>query len=149
VAISKTTVTSTAGGIIRVTRIGERGDTLFSRVIPFVGDRIPQKDIDSLRTRCEAKASASGKEACKTLPASLVWNPLEHLVIGEDSTTWLGLRATAKGTPWLILDAKGKPLASVTLPSDVEIRVADLSAIWGVQKNADEIESIVRYKVIH
>jgi len=46
-----------------------------------------------------------------------------------------------------VLDAQGEPLGSVILSPTSDISVADLTTIWVLESDENDVESIVRYRV--
>jgi len=66
---------------------------------------------------------------------------------GMDGTIWIGLRATAEGNPWLVLDAAGVPIGHVLLPANVVLLQASRQRIWGSEQDSDGLRSVVSYSV--
>ena len=69
------------------------------------------------------------------------------MVIGRDQTIWLETWTPAPERSWTVLDARGNPIASVRLPANVMVLAADLTTVWGIETDADDLNSIVRYKL--
>lgn len=134
-----------------VTSVSARGDTLFSRRYPFDGEPIPEIVADSvieararsLDERIPELAEAFRKEA--RVPP--FYPPVEGIISGRDGSIWVRMRRSAEGRPYLVLDAQGEPLGSVTLPATSDISVADLTSLWVLESDENDVESIVRYRV--
>jgi hypothetical protein len=132
----------------RVSLMRITGDTLFSRRYAFVGMPISKRVVDSIRARMLSQATAAElRSAIRTVPFPSVYPPVKQLRVGRDGTTWIGLRPTAEGRPWIILDATGNKIGEVLLPPAVVLWVADRNTIWGVEWDADDMPSIVRYQI--
>ena len=78
-------------------------------------------------------------------PAS--YPPVKRLLIGIDGTIWLEMETAALGHRWHVLNAKGDVVGQVNLAQNVELKAASRGAVWGVEKDQDDLESVVRYKV--
>ena len=144
----ETNVTGVDHNSYHVTLMHITGDTLFSRRFAFVGVPISKRVVDSIRARMLSRATAAEvRNAIRTVPFPPVYPPVTQVRIGRDGTTWIGLRPTADGRPWIVLDAAGNKIGEVLLPPDVVLWVADRNTIWGVEWDADEMPSIVRYQV--
>ncbi len=132
----------------RVTLMRITGDTVFSRRYPFIGAPISKHVVDSTRARMLSRATTPEvRSAIRTVPFPSVYPPVKQVRAGRDGTVWVGLRETADGRPWIILDATGNKIGEVLLPPTVVLWVADQSTIWGVEWDADDMPSIVRYQV--
>ncbi len=136
-------------GMIMVTSVGERGDTVFSRKYPYAGIAVPQHDVDSAIQFRVASVRTRIPEAVPILQAyhATVYPPLVSVLVGQDSSIWIEQNATVAGRPWLVLDAKGNPLGTVTVPSDLRIKVASRTTIWGMEGDPSRGFDIVRSKL--
>ena len=138
-------------GTFLVTSIGLRGDTIFSRRYPFRLDRIPaaeaQKSIDatvaSLRRLGNPNAE-SFRARAKVPPA---YTPFGNVVMGRDGSTWIPERPTPPTRPWLVLDPRGNVFGRVLLGERVTVHEADLNNIWTVELDADDLPSVVRFRI--
>ena len=146
-------------GIARLTVIAATGDTTLSRVFPFEGPPIPQATIDSvIAVRVEAYRRMAGRdpqhaaaiaefgEALRdAIPPAHA--PFRGLRLGTDGTIWLGLRTTVEGQPFLILNEKGDPIATVVLPSGQRLLTASRTELWAIAEGGTRTRSIIRYRV--
>jgi hypothetical protein len=135
-------------GTFRVVTIGTRADTIFARRYPFSAEPITTRVLDSLTALAATRPPARqipGQETRKATPK--VYPPLKQIVVGRDGTTWLELRATATGRPYLVLDPKGNPIGMATLPANVTLMAASRTTIWATQRDKDDVESVVRFRV--
>lgn len=144
-------VAATSGpdvGTYRLTVIGGNGDTLFARKYPFVQDRITPAIADSIRSaRASSAQSADARALIAGIPVSPMYPPVEAVVVGTDSTIWIGLRASKGNRSWTIIGPSGGIIGSLTLPAAVDIKSANLRAVLAGEKDEDDLESIVRYRL--
>jgi hypothetical protein len=47
--------------------------------------------------------------------------------------------------PWLVLDARGEPLATVEVPSELRLLSASRTEIWGVVLDEFDVNYLVRH----
>jgi hypothetical protein len=131
--------------------MSSRGDTLFSRTFSSASITIPKAVIDSEVTRRIGRQPESD-EYVKTLRAMTMpkWAaPVHAVLVGDDGTIWLGIQEQF-GLPthrYNVFDATGKIVATVVLPSSVRPWVVSKDRMWGVDRDADGLESVVRYRV--
>jgi len=76
-----------------------------------------------------------------------VYAPVKQVVAGRDGTMWVEMRTTPAGKPYRVFDAKGNPLGEVLLPANTTIMAAERGHIWCTEKDSDDLESVVRYRV--
>jgi hypothetical protein len=135
-------------GTFRVIMIGQAGDTIFVRRFPFTPVQIDAHLRDSLTALAATGYRPPQMRGITTeRPSPKIYPPLTHLVIGRDGTTWVEMRETAAGRPYLVLDPKGNAIGMATLPANATIQAANRTTIWAVQRDKDDVESVVRFKV--
>jgi hypothetical protein len=140
------------GGTYNVIVVKTNGDTVFSRTYPFTGKPIPAAIRDSAIERIrflktyEPRIQAALSDLVKPLTPR-VYRAVEGLVIGRDNTTWLSMRADGSTKEVVALNDKGDPILSVRIPSNAELKEASLTMLWVVEKDADDLPSVVRYRI--
>jgi len=150
VAVVSTSMTGPDSATFRVTVIGAQGDSVFSRRLPFVPMRMTAQSIDSIRTNVRTGVGARSADEIRTLVTQRTpryYPPVAGVRVGRDHTTWVQLRPTADGRPWLVLDSAGAPIGMVTLPKEVMLQEADREHVWGFERSAGRIDALVRYRV--
>lgn len=118
------------------------GDTVLARTYPF--DRIPMSKrvedsiVTSLRPelRDSARARMNGQ-----------FSPVTAVVLGLDDSIWLQMHETTAGVPCTLLDDRGQPMLTVVLPRRTELVQAGRGVVWAIQRSADDVPSVVRYRV--
>lgn len=142
--------TTAGSGSYRVTVISPEGDTTFTRSFAYVPITVNQAMIDS------AKASQAERDAMSpasthegrpeiTFPASRP--PIRKVLLGRDGTVWLEEEDNAPEHRWVALDPGGERVASVTLPANVTLRNVERGRIWTLERDADDLESIVVFRL--
>jgi hypothetical protein len=137
-------------GSLNVTSIRLSGDTVFSRRISLSPHPIPRTVLDSIRASGIALAR-SPRAAAQWRSAKLrtIYPPIGHgVLVGRDGTIWIGLRKTAAGNPWLILNPDGTEFGRLTVAPNVWITAGNRTHFWGTESDEDGIESIVRYRLV-
>jgi hypothetical protein len=146
------------GGTYTVVVVKTNGDTLFSRTYPFVGEPIPKavrdSAIDAIPRRklpngslmYDPKVGARLRDLVEPLTPR-VYRPIEGMTIGKDNTTWLVMRPSGATKDLIALNAKGDPIMSVRVPATADLWEASLSRLWLVEKDADDLPSVVRYRI--
>jgi hypothetical protein len=126
----------------RLVSIHIAGDTVFSKRFAYTPIRIPAKMADDEYAYLSENSFAGSK---KDLPK--FFPPVAALVPGRDGTVWLKTQTSPAGYLWLVVDANGNPIGHVELPTSVRVLVAERGTIWGVERGADGLESVVRYRI--
>jgi hypothetical protein len=139
------------GGHIRLVVLDPHGDTTVAREYAFAGTRVPERVIDSVievrasGARPAALGDAIRSETRQKMPP--FYQPVRSLLFGEDSTIWLDLRGPETRGIWLMLDWHGNPEATITLPPNARLSVAQRNAIWTIELDKDDVPSVVRYRL--
>lgn len=142
----------------RVTRVRPDGARAWAVEAPVRSAALPRGAVDDT---IDAYAAAVGRVggADGPPPAAVrdalaraifapAWlPPVRTVVAGRDGTTWLRRWDTAAEATWWVLDDRGRTLASVQAPAGMTLHAADLRHAWGVVLDADDVPSVVRYRV--
>jgi len=134
----------------RVTYIGEKGDTVFSRLYPYTPMKISQQSRDSLRERVQGRIGARSEEEVRNVVAEKIpayYAPVQAVVIGRDRTIWLLLYRTGEENPWLVVDAAGEQIGTVMLSKDYFLDAADRQRAWGFDRKIGQPPVLVRYRI--
>ncbi len=149
--VVKAAVDGVYAGTYLVTAIRAEGDTVFSRRYPFDVVEISKKYADSV-IKAEAEFMEKGSPrlaAAFRRKAELppMRPPVLSVLNGRDGTIWLQLYQSSPGLHYLMLDADGTPLAKVSLPSRIRVRVADREHVWATVHGEYGVQSLVRYRI--
>jgi hypothetical protein len=140
-----------ARGSLVLLVVNSHGDTLISREYPFVGDPISEHTVDSTVDAIVARnpsindGGSFAREAKKRSPR--VKQPVTELRLGRDTTLWIALRASGERRPWMILDGRGDPIATITLPVGARFGAASRGTLWLIEEDANDVPSLVRYRL--
>jgi hypothetical protein len=140
-------------GTLRLTVIGERGDTLFSRTLVQPAVRVPQASIDNLLSNQRACGAFSVEAIRDSLSrrVSVFKSFLVAVLPGRDQTTWVTMRAAADTSmerTAIGLDERGEIIGAVALPVNQTLVGADRGHIWMVETGRMRSPAaIVRYRL--
>ena len=135
---------------VHVTVLAPNGDTLMRRTLEFDNLDVTQAAVDSQAARLAAIMAGRPphiRDAMPNLAAASTWPPVRDIVLGTDGTVWLELEELAPDHRWQVLSAKGELLGLVNTPANFSLRVATQSTIWGLETDADDLQSVVAYQV--
>jgi len=152
-------VTATSGasgadsGVVRVTSIGERGDTIFSRTIAQPAVRVPQTTVDNVLATQRACGSFTPEAIRDSISRRVTpfKSFIAELLASGDQTTWVTLHAAADTSTertTIGLDERGEIIGAVSLPANEMVVAADRSHLWTTQvPRARMPAAIVRYRL--
>ena len=150
-------IPATESSFFTVTVFRGTGDTVFTRRYPFLGVPIPKRVVDSALAAMnppggrvsEGPADLNQRFQAMARERMSSWYiPVETITLGLDETIWVGMRLTDEGRPYLVLNSRGDPVASMLLPRSSRLRQATASRIWVTETDDDGLTSVVRYRVI-
>jgi hypothetical protein len=135
-------------GSYGVRAVDDHGVAKFTRSISYTPVPITKASRDSL-----ARARTVYEKSREFIPESPnpdpypTYPPIRRVLLGRDYSVWLEEHSNTPGHRWLVLDAKGSTVGSVTLPPEVTLKVVELGRAWGTTTDADGLQGIVRYRV--
>lgn len=133
---------------VHVVVVSPTGATIFARQVPVRLFELTPSDVDSIRTEVMGRAARDGRrldeDAVRT-PG--FFRPITRLVVGRDETTWLKVRVSRSEYRWLVLGPCGASLKWVSLPQNFRLEVAERGRVWGTERDADGIQSVLRYRI--
>ena len=133
---------------LRLLRIGASGDTLLRRDLPYVGQPVPRHLADSARQLCKKQNPQPERQgACERLGVAPFLRHFSRVVLGMDDSILLELRPDSKGRHWLVVSSRGEALGRVTLPPTFYLWTATQTTLWGTERDSDDVESVVRYRI--
>ena len=140
-------------GTVRVTAIGERGDTVFSRTLPQPAVRVPQATLDNLLANLHACGAVTAEAIRDSISRRFTTfkSFVEGVLPGRDQTTWVTLHAvsdTSMERTAIGLDERGDIIGAVALPVNEILVAADRSHLWTTQTPRQRQPAvIVRYRL--
>lgn len=163
IAYGVTTFTPDHTGSLRITVIGLRGDTLVARNYPFAGVPISARVADSaIAVQMRSYRPAPDSKMRPNAPPDVAdeiesklragippaASPYRSLLLGIDYSLWLSGPSAPTGRQYFILDEHGTPLGTVTLPKNSYIAAASRTTVWTVEDDANDLPSLVRYRIV-
>jgi hypothetical protein len=164
IAFGTTTINPNHSGALRITVIGARGDTLVARDVAFAGIPLSRQTADSLIAgRLKSFRPAPNSKTPPPAPTDVAdeiesrirarmpaaSSPYGNLTIGLDYSLWLSSPYNPKVREYTVLDDHGNPLGTVVLSKPgVRLAAVTRSNIWTVEYDANDLPSLVRYKIV-
>lgn len=150
VAFAYTSLDGAESDSFRVTVIHVEGDTVFSRRYPFEGARIPSEVADSAITATAERVRDAELAEALRRNASIppVYPPIDGLIIGRDGTVWIEQIEHDEGRLYVVLEPDGDLLGTAVIPPNSRVAAAERDRIWVLERDAYDVESVVRYAVI-
>ena len=129
----------------RVALIRTSGDTVFAKTIAYRPQPIPRNVRDSIASAAQRSSMPSRRATADRIPES--YPPLSRIIAGRDNTTWLELFTPSGDRTWLMLDAQGTLAGRLTVPRNIDLKVASRETIWATETDDDGLQHIVRFRV--
>jgi hypothetical protein len=150
-----------------VTRLGRRGDTLYTRTFTYQPNRYTDAALDSLVARSAripggAYNPRTGpdptpegvdiEDVKRRIRAAMDFPefqpPIAAAVAGDDGALWLRREDDGGATyRWLILRPDGSPRGVLTLPRGLLVRWSSGDTFWAVENDDLDVPWLVRYRV--
>jgi hypothetical protein len=165
VGVGVTTLASDKQAVLRIVVVGVSGDTIVARNLAFTPEPITKQMADSAVTAQmrSHRPNPASKTPPRTPPA--VADELEsklraampkwrsvyrNIAFGADNSIWVSMATTTGGRQYLLLDERGNQVATLTVPTGFGFApgLSTRSLAWGVVSDADDLPSIVRYRVV-
>jgi hypothetical protein len=137
-----------AGPRLSITTLDQDGDTGVTSTVEVPGVAISRAVADSL---IEAKASRLRPETERLFRRHAYvppfWPPAKSAVVSDSGSAWIQLHSSTRDALYLVVDARGEVLGTVTLrPNTVVAAIGD-GVVWCLETDADDVQTIVRYKL--
>jgi len=128
------------------------GDTLFTSRVAASPERVPPERWKEAVRRGATQFSAAlsdeyAKQAEKNAPR--VFPFVEGVHVTNEGRVWLSLRATGETRRHLLLGQNGSVAGSAELPAMARAVAAFGDTFVTVEKDEYDVESVVRYEIVH
>ncbi len=138
-------------GLIRVVAVNARGDTAWARDFPYAPRPLERRVADSVldRTHRSMRRSGATLEVVRRvlfLPTNRP--PVSAAIVADDGTLWLRREAGQATVEYWVVSADGSLLGSATVASNISIAAANREQVWGIRSDADDVPSIVRFRIL-
>lgn len=132
------------------------GDTIYSRAFPYMRIPVTQEEADSAIARVarplshvEPNARKAEELVRRAVSIPKYHSPVARALFADDGTLWLQL-GEQRGVDkrWRAYDESGKPIGTVTVPENADVRVIHMGAMWAIVTDALDVPYIVKYQII-
>jgi hypothetical protein len=139
-----------APGSYTVRKLDPNGKLVWAHSIVYEPTPITNRIRDSLITWRAAGTDDKTKAELRTwlyIPPNAP--PITEMTVGRDGSTWLR-REDLKysGLRWDVMDPSGALVAQVAMPKGLRVMYADMTQVLGVERDADDVPWVVRYRVM-
>lgn len=135
-------------GSFTLSVFGSGGDTLMMKSFPYTGVRIPRRVADSLSRSGRRDGPDARGAARRVMKDSIppIFPPVRGVLIGHDESVWITIRESADIYSVFVVDdiSATKPLA---IPARSRVVAATATHLWMLERDVDDVESVVRYRV--
>ncbi len=134
----------------RLSRVTLRGDTSFSKEIPYEPVPVPASHADTVVRRAFGGGKAvKESDARKVLFLPKYYPPVSRLVAGDDGTIWIAREQRwDRPVRWDVYGPDGAPLGRLQVPPGLTVYAADRTRLLGVEKDGLDVPYVVRYDVV-
>lgn len=144
--------------VFLLTKVSFEGDTVWAREYPYAPEPLPTGPVDSILDEVSAGIGERGflgaTEATARQWASIGLHlpdfrpPVADMVPARDGSIWLSLGPGDGGDDaWFIVDHKGEPVATTSLPSGLDILLIDPPMVYARDEDDLDVPYLVRYRV--
>jgi hypothetical protein len=134
---------------LRVRRVDVQGRTVFTRDVEYEPLPVPSIVRDSILAVDRSELPGGRREVevmRRAAPIPRFYPPVRAITIGRDDTMWLELQGH-RPRQWLVLGADGSTAGAVGPPGLIAIGAASATHVWGVEVDALDVPTIVRYRI--
>ncbi len=122
------------------------GQHVFRRTLTIQAGRVPPSSIDSVLVVARMIRPIKVAELRKTLIVPEIMPPLARVYVSSSGSVVLQLQPGGPTIRYVALNARGDSVGTFTLPRSFEARLAVEGALWGVERDEDDVPTIVRYR---
>jgi hypothetical protein len=134
----------------RLLAVNPDGSKIFDRTYNFAPVRISPHVADSVVSERSDALAKRGPELAaqyrKQVKSPDVYPPVGAVLVGRDGTVVIKLAGTTPSN-YTVFSAKGDRIGAFSLPQNVTLMAAEKGTVWGIELDADDVPSIVRYKL--
>lgn len=138
--------TSGKASLVDVHLRSTSGQDLFRRTLKIPAGRVPPASIDSVLAVARLIRPISASELRRTLIVPDLMPPLARVYVSSSGSVVLQLQPGGPTIRYVALNARGDSVGTFTLPRSFEARLAVEGALWGVERDQDDVPTIVRYR---
>jgi hypothetical protein len=144
VTIARAPLSGPDMGTVQVALMRAGGDTVYAKRFPAWMQPIAAHVVDSAFTELARRPYASRLTG---IVRPEIYPPTEYLRVARDGAVLIAFYTTGTERDFLLIDPQGRPVASLRLPNAVRVHQIEGSMLWGTVRNADGVDSVVRYRI--
>jgi hypothetical protein len=125
-----------------------QGDTVFETTYRRQLRPIPRATAESTITSIAARVRDPTERAAFRRTASLPeFYPINGVLIGMDDSVFIEEAHGLEGRNYTVISGDGAWIGSTSLPAGVRLAAACLGRLWGIERDALGVESVVVYRL--
>jgi len=133
--------------MFRVTALGLKRDTIWSRSYSYVPKRLEAASVDSQLAANEKSWRLTRDRIRAQMFIPEFRTPIASGFAAPDGSLWLKREDGSRTVDYTVIAPNGNLVATLTLPRNVTLRAVVGDTVWGVETDADDVPSIVRYRI--
>lgn len=137
-------------GAVRVIAVNARGDTAWTRDLPYTPRPLARRVADSVLDQTHRRLRRSGASVEVVRRILFLPNnrpPLSAAFAAHDGTLWLRREVGQATVQYWVISVDGNLAGSVTVPSNVSITAASRERVWAIRLDDDEVPSVVQFRI--
>jgi hypothetical protein len=141
-----------APGEYQITASTLEGERIFSRRVSFEVTRLPRDVVDSavkdLMSRPRPPEVRRALErAVGEMDFPEFYPPVSAVFVGGDGKAWIRGARQGQDRKWTVLSPTGSIVGVALLPDTFRAFHADAQRLWGTVRDADDVPSLIRYRI--
>jgi hypothetical protein len=147
--IDRRSPSAARGATYGITAVRLSGDTLWNRRYPYEPVPLLRAAVDSAVQRM--RPTVGGQRVPEATVREALYvpafrTPFNGGFAASDGALWLR-RGDAAAKPYWVHDANGALVATVAVPATVTLHAVTGDIAWGVELDADDVPTVVRYRI--
>lgn len=135
---------------VRVTALGMKGDTVWSRTLPYRARRLDTGVVDSVRAHLTRVLASRypADEIERSLFVPSFRPPITDVLAGADGSLWIGWDSPERIRRFTMLTAGGRAALEIEGPADIHLLWAGDGVAWGQMLDEDDVPTLVRFRTV-
>ncbi len=144
--VGRAVATSARTANVSVVALRPTGDTLWRRDLTYLPRKLEKAAADSFVG--QIKGSSADDDAIRRLLFIPEFRPpVASGFAADDGTLWLRREEGRATVEYWIVSPEGKLTATLLVPQSLALTAARGAQVWGVEKNADDVPVVVRFRI--
>ena len=146
--VGRAAATSSRAATVSVVALRSTGDTLWQRDLSYSPRRLEKSVVDSVIRKVGLDRPGEVAAALRRLfftPQFLP--PVTSGFAADDGTLWLRREQGRATVEYWILTPDGQLTATLSVPQSLTLTAARGAQLWGVEKDADDVPAVVRFRI--